>query len=136
VYNQQLPGDLRNPQFGYEGDLVVKKANHTGEAEIENIDEELLASHVVRLNANVLGIVLGILFGLIIFLATNFLLLKGGKVIGPHLGLLGQFFIGYSVSFIGSLVGFIYAFVCGYIAGFVIGWIYNKVAVFKNRHGQ
>jgi hypothetical protein len=116
-------------QYGRGGDTALKKVNHIGEERIENLDEELLEAHVVRLNANVFGIVLGILFGLVIFAATNFLLLKGGKVIGPHLSLLGQFFIGYSVSFIGSLIGFVYAFVCGYIAGFLIGWIYNKVAV-------
>jgi hypothetical protein len=59
------------------------------------------------------------LFSLLIFSATNFLLFKGGDVIGPNLVLLGQFFIGYEVSFSGSLIGAIY----GLMAGFVIGWL-------------
>ncbi len=54
--------------------------------------EQILERAVIRLNANILGIVLGIITGLGIFIATNFLILKGGEVVGPHLALLGAFF--------------------------------------------
>ncbi len=95
---------------------------------LQNSEEELLKRAVVRLSGNILGLVLGIIFALVIFVATNWLVLKGGPVVGPHLSLLGQFFIGYSVSFVGSLVGMIYGFVGGYLAGLFIAWVYNLVA--------
>jgi hypothetical protein len=91
-------------------------------------EEERLESAVVRLNAKLLGIVLGFLLGLGLFLATNILVLKGGPVVGPHLALLSQFFPGYRVTFLGSLIGFCYAFVVGYVIGAVLGAVYNKVA--------
>ena len=93
----------------------------------EEVFEEKLHKAVIRLNGNVLGIVLGLVAGLLIFVATNFLIIKGGENVGAHLGLLGNFFYGYSVTFLGSLVGFFYGLLTGYIVGFLIGWIYNSV---------
>lgn len=80
---------------------------------------EIIVQSLARLDGKALGISIGLLFGLMIFLATNFLLYKGGDEIGPNLALLGQFFIGYEVSFSGSLIGMGY----GLIAGFIIGWL-------------
>jgi hypothetical protein len=96
-------------------------------------DEQLLQQSVLRLNSHVLGFVIGIIAALVIFVATNWLVLKGGERVGPHLALLGQYFIGYRVTFLGSLIGAIYAFVCGYLAGALVGWIYNRVVLFKGR---
>ena len=91
-------------------------------------EEEQLAKAVVKLNAKLLGIVFGMLLGIGLFLATNFLVLKGGENVGQHLSLLSQFFPGYSVTFLGSLVGFAYAFAVGLVVGSVLGAVYNKVA--------
>jgi hypothetical protein len=95
-------------------------------------DEERLIHAVVVLNAKILGLILGIIFGLIIFIATNWLVLKGGTVVGPHLQLLGQFFIGYKVSFWGSIVGFFWGFAVGSLCGTIIGWIYNRIVELRN----
>ena len=101
-------------------------------------DEEKLLSAVVWLNAKMLGLILGILFGLAIFIATNWLVIKGPEmtpsgeyVVGPHLQLLNQFFIGYRVSFLGSIIGFAYGFAVGTLSGALIGWIYNKIVDFR-----
>jgi hypothetical protein len=91
-------------------------------------EEELITSAVVRLNAGFLGLVAGLILGLGLFVATIWLVLKGGPNPGPHLSLLSQYFPGYSVSFLGSLVGFIYAFLFGFIGGSIVGFIYNKLA--------
>ena len=106
---------------------------HPGETAIKQAEaeEQLLKQAVLRLNGNVLGLVMGIIGGLIIFVATNWLVLKGGQVVGPHLGLLSQFFIGYSVTFVGSLIGAVYGFVTGYLGGLLIGWIYNGVVFLR-----
>jgi hypothetical protein len=105
--------------------------NHTN-------DEKLFAA-ILKLNAKVLGLVLGILFGLALFIATNWLVVKGGHitasgeyVVGPHLQLLSQFFVGYRVSFLGSIIGFFYGFAIGTLSGSSIAWIYNKIVDLRN----
>jgi hypothetical protein len=87
--------------------------------------EALVLTRLLRLNATIQGVVTGMLIGTCVFLATNWLVLKGGKVVGPHLALLGQFFIGYRVTFLGSLVGFAYGFSVGFIIGYGIARMYN-----------
>jgi uncharacterized membrane protein (Fun14 family) len=89
--------------------------------------ERLVLTRLLRLNAIVHGAVTGVVAGLAVFIATNWLILKGGDVVGPHLALLGQFFIGYEVSFTGSLLGFGYGFVTGFIIGYGVAKIYNSV---------
>ena len=94
-------------------------------------EEEKLFAGILWLNAKALGLVLGLLFGLAIFIATNWLVLKGGRLVGPHLSLLSQYFVGYKVSFWGSIIGFGYGFALGTMSGALIGWIYNKIAAFR-----
>ena len=101
---------------------------------LTQVGDEKLFSTILRLHSKVLGLVLGLLIGTTIFLVTNLLVLKGGHVnadgeyvVGPHLELLSQFFIGYRVSFIGSLIGFAYGFAVGTLGGALIAWVYNKI---------
>jgi hypothetical protein len=89
--------------------------------------EPALTVRILRLEAVVQGVAWGLVAGLALFLATNFLVLKGGRVVGPHLSLLRQFFIGYEVSFVGSLIGFAYAFACGFVGGYLVSLVYNRV---------
>jgi hypothetical protein len=90
--------------------------------------EQLVLTRLLRLNATVQGIVTGTIVGLGVFIATNWLLLKGGEVVGPHLALLGQFFIGYDVTFGGSLIGLVYGFLTGFIVGYSVSTMYNWIA--------
>ena len=90
--------------------------------------EEVVLTRLLRLNATVQGVATGIVAGLVVFIATNLLVLKGGDAVGPHLSLLGQFFIGYRVTFVGSLIGFAYALVCGFAGGYFVARIYNWLA--------
>jgi ABC-type dipeptide/oligopeptide/nickel transport system permease subunit len=101
--------------------------------ETQSANEAKLFSGVLRLNSQVLGLALGLLCGLAIFIATNWLVLKGGDPVGPHLQLLSQYFIGYRVSFFGSLIGFAYGFAVGTLSGALLGWIYNKIVALGNR---
>ena len=101
-------------------------------------EEDKLFQGILVLRIKILGLVLGILFGLAVFIATNWLLIKGGHmtadgkyVVGPHLQLLSQFFIGYRVSFVGSIIGFAYGFAVGTLCGAIIGWVYNKIVYFR-----
>lgn len=81
--------------------------------------DALVLAAFARLDAIALGCAFGALFGLLVFLATIVLVAKGGEAIGPRLGLLAQYFIGYSVTPGGSVVGLLY----GFGLGFGIGWL-------------
>lgn len=91
--------------------------------------DENLQSTLLSLNARAWGIAFGLVLGGGLFLATLFLVVKGGPTPGRHLQLLGAFFPGYRVSVLGSLVGFVYAFVVGYALGRIIGEVYNRLAL-------
>ncbi|MCS6927688.1 MAG: hypothetical protein NZ578_17495 [Candidatus Binatia bacterium] len=98
--------------------------------------ERLVLTRLLRLDATVQGVVVGVSGAVLIFVATNWLVLKGGEVVGPHLALLGQFFIGYRVSFVGSLIGAAYGFVCGFLLGYCVARLYNWVADYRERTQQ
>lgn len=87
----------------------------------------------VQLNAQAWGISFGLLCGLGLFLATLFLVLKGGEDVGRHLGLLSVYLPGYRVTLGGAFLGFVYLFVIGYALGGVIGSVYNRVAAPPDR---
>lgn len=93
--------------------------------------EDIVVMRLLRLNSMVQGIATGLVLGLAIFVATNWLILKGGDVVGPHLALLGQFFIGYEVTFVGSLIGLAYGFGLGFVVGYLLGHIYNGIVDWK-----
>lgn len=86
-----------------------------------------LSAALATLNARAWGISVGLLMGLGLFISTNVLVLRGGEIVGPHLGLLGVFLPGYRVTFLGSLIGFVYAFVIGYGMGRLVGTVYNAL---------
>ena len=85
----------------------------------------IILTRILRLNAFVHAVVVGLVIGLGLFAATNWLLLKGGPIIGPHLALLGQFLPGYHVTFVGSLIGLAYGFTIGFGLGYAFAFLYN-----------
>src|SRR5882762_9747317 len=90
-----------------------------------NIPDELLIQAFAKLDKVALGLAAGIMGGLGLFLATVFLLIKGGNPVGPNLALLGQYFIGYTVTWKGSLIGLAYGSVCGFILGWSTAFLRN-----------
>ena len=64
------------------------------------------------------GVALGITCGIGFFLVTAYhlLLLAAGE--GPNLGLLANYFAGYTLSWSGAFVGLFW----GFVVGFVLGW--------------
>jgi len=106
------------------------------EIEKQKTEEEKIFSGVVRLNAKVLGLALGLIFALGLFVATNWLVIKGGERVGPHLQLLGQYFFGYRVTFFGSIIGAAYGFAVGTLCGSLVGWIYNKITAIRGANSS
>ena len=108
------------------GKIVFLKtlATPPAAAEEKSTDAFILQSFS-KLDMVALGISFGSTLGLLIFLATSFLHLKGGSPLGPTLNLLAQYFLGYSVSWRGSFIGLGY----GFLSGFVLGWL---IALLRN----
>lgn len=106
----------------------MNKAEETSRLRTDPAGEDaVIIKALAKLDGLALGIAVGLLFGLVIFLATVVLVLKGGDVIGPNLGLLSNYFIGYEVTFTGSLIGFVYGFVSGFVLGALIAFLRNTV---------
>ena len=87
--------------------------------------EKIVLTKLVRLNGIVSGLVTGIIAGVGLFIVTNWLVIKGGEAVGPHLALLGQFLYGYSVTFLGSLIGLVYGLAIGFVVGYAVALLYN-----------
>jgi hypothetical protein len=98
-----------------------------------NPNADPLLREVVRLNSVMMGIASGLLFGLVIFAATLWLVIKGGQNVGQHLGLLAQFFPGYRVTFLGSFIGLFYGIITGFVIGFIVGRLYNYIVQLSER---
>lgn len=96
--------------------------------ELTPAEERLIEAAIARLRTGVMAVVFGLVGGMGLFIATAWLLLRGGRNVGQTLGLLRHYFPGYSVTWPGSLVGFAYGALVGAIAGGLIAWIYNRVS--------
>ena len=90
-------------------------------------EERALRYALARASEQGWGIAIGLLFGLGLLLATVVLVVKGGPHPGSHLDLLGIYFPGYQVTWVGAWIGFVYAFVVGYAMGRTIATIYNRL---------
>lgn len=97
-------------------------------------EEELLlvARTVARLRTVIVALVTALVCGFGLFVATLWLVVKGGPVVGPTLGLLSAYYPGYSVTWAGSLVGFVYGALTGAALGFCVGALYNALAGWRN----
>jgi hypothetical protein len=136
-YNNQdhamLTGMLavRNVLEGERNDLWSVNADqeYLEEMEIPQAAETALDSAVgealVRLDRTAFGLSLGTVAGIVLFVATLVLVLKGGPSVGPNLQLLGHFFPGYRVSLGGSFVGLLYGFLIGFICGWSFAFLRN-----------
>jgi hypothetical protein len=96
-------------------------------ADARSRETELIETAIVRLRSRVMATVFAMVGGTGLFLATAWLLLRGGPSVGLHLGLLSNYFPGYSVTWPGSLIGFGYGALLGGVAGWSVAWIYNRV---------
>jgi hypothetical protein len=100
--------------------------------------DELLLRAFAKFDKVALGIAAGVILGSGVFVATVFLVLKGGIVVGPNLVLLNQFFMGYRVTWAGAFVGLAYGFFSGFVLGYLIAsfrnaFVFTYLAVARAR---
>lgn len=94
-------------------------------------EDELLKIAVIRLRSRVLAMVSAMLGGTGLFVATAWLVLRGGHNVGLHLGLLGNYLPGYTVTWPGAFLGFLYGALIGAVLGWSVAQIYNRVAEYR-----
>ena len=89
----------------------------------ESVRDEILSQALARIDPLALGVATGMATGLALSLATLWLILTGDASGGPNLGLLSQYFPGYSATPSGVVIGFGYAAICG----FLFGWSFANL---------
>jgi len=80
----------------------------------------------MRLNVKAFALAFGIVWGLGLFLLTWWMILVHGA--SGAKTFIGLFYLGYTVSPLGSVIGLIWAFVDGLIGGAIFAWLYNLIA--------
>ena len=88
--------------------------------------EDGMARALVRLNAHLLGLAIGLLCAAALFLATLVLIFQGGSNTGQMLLLLHYFFPGYAISLGGAFIGALWAGITGYVLGLVPALAYGR----------
>lgn len=93
-------------------------------------DQELalVRRTIARLRAGIVAIVTAMVAGFGLFAATLWLVIKGGPNVGQNLGLLRNYYPGYSVTWTGSFVGLFYGALTGAVLGWCVAWFYNLLA--------
>ena len=94
----------------------------------KNVDKAVLIAAFARMDVVALSVAFGSVAGLLLFGVTAALLIKGaapGVHIGPHLGALGIYLPGYSVSWGGSIIGAVYGGLIGATIGFFVAALWN-----------
>lgn len=100
-------------------------------SEIDKAQAEALSRAVARLRAGLTAIVFGMTCGVVLWIATAWLVIRGGHNIGAHLGLLRFYFPGYSVTWPGAFIGLGYGILVGGLGGFILAWTYNRLAAWR-----
>jgi hypothetical protein len=103
----------------------------------EQLDRQRLVRAFARLDPTALGMSVGVVVAVAVFLLKAIVLLRGpvesGAETGPHLGLLAYYFPGYRVSWGGALVGLSWGALDGFVAGALLAWAVNAHHAFYLR---
>ena len=78
----------------------------------------------MNLNIKAMAIAFGLVWGISLFVITWFIILLEGS--SDTTTFIGKFYIGYSLTPVGSLIGLMWGIIDGAIGGVMFGWIYNR----------
>ncbi len=93
-------------------------------SELDELPENLRLAFL-PLHKRAFGLAVGLTLGGFLFLVTVVATLAPGPA--PLLPLLGQYFPGYTVSWVGAVVGFAWATFAFFVAGWFSAWVRNLV---------
>lgn len=97
--------------------------------QMDNVPEqtsEALVLAFAPLHKRAFGTAIGLAFGVVIFCATAIYLVRSPDT-AFDLGLLAEYFAGYSVTWPGAVVGFGWGLVTGFVAGWFFAFARNLV---------
>jgi hypothetical protein len=103
-----------------------------GRAQPETL-EDWICQAFARYDPVALAAAIGSVAGMGLFLATAVLLLRGGEPVGPTLSLLGNYFVGYEVSWPGAWLGLVEAGSLGGAFGWMLARLLNLVIGMEQR---
>jgi len=89
------------------------------------VPEKVLIRAFARMDKLAFAVALGTISGLLVFGATMWIISRGGDVQNSHLRLLGQYFIGYTVTVKGGFIAFGYSFFWGFLFGWLFAYLRN-----------
>jgi protoporphyrinogen oxidase len=89
--------------------------------------EDVLAAAFARYDSLALGLALAIVSGVGLFLTTAWVLLRAERDSTEMLSRVGQYLLGYDVSWGGAMLGLIGAGVFGFVVGFGVAWLINLI---------
>ncbi|MGH9846484.1 MAG: hypothetical protein ACREEM_47915, partial [Blastocatellia bacterium] len=95
------------------------------DAASDALPDRLIEAAFAKLDPLALGIAIGAVIGIGLFLAAAILLLKSGESVRPNLFLLSNYFPGFSPSWPGAFVGLAEAGSFGFVLGFIVAWLRN-----------
>jgi hypothetical protein len=79
----------------------------------------------MKFNVKAFALTVGIFWALSVFIITWWLIVFWGA--SGARTFLGLFYLGYSVSPVGSIIGLIWGFFDGLISGAIFAWLYNLI---------
>jgi hypothetical protein len=77
---------------------------------------------IMTLRKRALGLSFGVVWGLAVFVVTLLATMRGR---GQTLSVLGGYYLGFTVSYLGALFGLVWGFITGFIGGVLIAWFYD-----------
>ncbi len=95
-----------------------------GEA-IEETEDIVIESAFAKIDPLALGVAVGVVSGLGIFMASAILLLRGGPALGPTLSLLGNYLFGFEVTWGGAVIGLLEGGLLGFAVGALAAGLRN-----------
>lgn len=90
-------------------------------------EAELLGRAFARYDPVALGGALAVVLGAALFIATAALVVKGGEPLGPNLSLLGNYLLGFTVSWSGAWIALMEGGVGGLAFGYLLARLINLV---------
>ena len=93
---------------------------------IEESEDKVIESAFAKIDPLALGVAVGVVSGLGIFMASAILLLRGGPVVGPRLSLLGNYLFGFEVTWTGAVIGLFEGGMWGFAAGALAAGLRNR----------
>jgi protoporphyrinogen oxidase len=93
--------------------------------EMPVVPEKVLIRAFARMDKFAFAVAVGTVCGLMVLSATLWIISRGGDVLNSHLRLLGQYFIGYTVTVKGGFIAFGYSFFWGFLFGWLFAYLRN-----------